>query len=140
MVIERRELGGREIDHERLWLSVALAGAALVVLWVAAGHEELPRVICPFRHLTGIPCVTCGGTRALLALTRGDVNTAFHWNPLVAAVSIAALIFLLYAAVVTALRAPRLRVRLAERDRTLFRATAWTAIASNWVFLILQGR
>jgi hypothetical protein len=140
MVIERRPLAGREVDHERLWLSVSLAGAALAILWVAAGHEELPRLICPFRHLTGIPCVACGGTRAILALTRGDVQAAFVWNPLVAAFAIAALVFLFYAAVVTALRAPRLRVRLAERDRSLFRAAAWTAIASNWVFLILQGR
>jgi hypothetical protein len=140
MVIERRPLAGREVDHERLWLSVALAGAALSVLWVAAGHEELPRVICPFRHLTGIPCLTCGGTRALLALTRGEVQAAFLWNPLVAVFAIAAAIWLLYAAVVTVLRAPRVRVRLAERDRVLFRAAAWAAIAGNWVFLILQGR
>ncbi len=94
MVIERRPLAGREVDHERLWLSVALAGAALVVLWVAAGHEELPHVICPFRHLTGIPCVTCGGTRAVLALTRGEVQAAFLWNPLVAVFAIAALVWL----------------------------------------------
>ena len=140
MVIERRALAGREIDHERLWLSVALAGAALVVLWVAAGHEELPRVICPFRQITGIPCFTCGGTRAILALSRGDVQAAFIWNPLVAVGAIVALVWLAYAAVVTVLRAPRLRVRLGERDRVLFRAAAWTAIASNWVFLILQGR
>ena len=140
MVIERRPLAGREVDHERLWLSVALAGAALAVLWVAAGHEELPRVICPFRHFTGIPCITCGGTRAILALTRGDVQAAIVWNPLVAIAAIAALAWLAYAAIVTALRAPRLRVRLAERDRVLFRAAAWTAIAGNWVFLILQGR
>lgn len=140
MVIERRPLTGREVDHERLWLSVALAGAALVVLWLASGHEELPRLMCPFRHLTGIPCFTCGGTRAVLALTRGDVQAAFVWNPLVAASALAASVWLFYAAVVTALRAPRLRVRLAERDRLLFRAAAWTAIASNWVFLILAGR
>jgi ascorbate-specific PTS system EIIC-type component UlaA len=140
MVFERRPLAGREVDHERLWLSVALAGAALVVLWVAAGHEELPRVICPFRHLTGIPCFTCGGTRAVLALTRGDVRAAFLWNPLVAISAIAALAWLVYAAIVTTLRAPRLRVRLAERDRFVFRAAAWTAITGNWVFLILQGR
>jgi hypothetical protein len=140
MLIERRPLAGREVDHERLWLSVALAGAALVVLWVAAGHEELPRLICPFRHLTGIPCFTCGGTRAVLALTRGDVHAAFEWNPLVAVSAIAALVWLFYAAVVTALRAPRVRVRLAERDRSVLRALAWSAITGNWVFLILQGR
>lgn len=140
MFIERRPLAGREVDHERLWLSVALAGAALVVLWIAAGHEELPRLICPFRHITGIPCFTCGGTRAVLALARGDVRAAFVWNPLVAASAIAAAMWLFYAAVVTVLSAPRVRVRLAERDRSVIRALAWAAIAGNWVFLILQGR
>jgi hypothetical protein len=140
MVIERRALAAREVDHERLWLSVALAGAALVVLWVAAGHEELPRVLCPFRHLTGVPCVACGGTRALLALTRGELQAAFFWNPLVAVSAIAALAWLAYAAVVTLLRAPRLRVRLGARDRFLFRTAAWTALVGNWMFLILQGR
>jgi hypothetical protein len=140
MVIERRPLAGREVDHERLWLSVALAGAALVVLWLASGHEEAPSLICPFRHLTGIPCFTCGGTRAVLALTRGDLQAALVWNPLVAVGAIAAMAWLVYAAVVTALRAPRLRVRLAERDKVVFRAAAWTVIAGNWVFLILQGR
>jgi Protein of unknown function (DUF2752) len=140
MVIERRSLAAREVDHERLWLSVALAGAALVVLWVASGHEELPRVICPFRHLTGIPCFACGGTRALLSLARGEVQAAFIWNPLVAVSALAGLAWLLYAAVVTVLRAPRLRVRLGTRDRFLFRAAAWTVLVGNWMFLILQGR
>jgi hypothetical protein len=140
MVIEHRALAAREVDHERLWLSVALAGAALVVLWMASGHEELPRLLCPFRHLTGIPCVACGGTRAILALTRGEVQTAFLWNPLVAVSALVALAWLLYAAVVTVLATPRLRVRLGERDRFLVRATAWTALTANWMFLILQGR
>ena len=140
MVIERRALAAREVDHERLWLSVALAGAALVVLWVASGHEELPPLICPFRHLTGIPCVGCGGTRALLALARGEVQAAFFWNPLVALTAIGALAWLLYAAVVTLLSAPRLRVRLAARDRFLFRTAAWAVLVGNWMFLILQGR
>src|SRR3712207_7296695 len=30
-----------------------------------------------FRALTGVPCVTCGATRAATALLQGDVATAF---------------------------------------------------------------
>jgi hypothetical protein len=140
MVIERRALAAREIDHERLWLSVALAGAALVVLWIASGHEELPLIICPFRRITSIPCLTCGGTRAILALARGDLGVALHWNPLVACAGLVSAAWLVYAAAVTVLRAPRLRIRLGEREGTLLRAAVWLVIAGNWMFLILQGR
>jgi hypothetical protein len=140
MVIERRALAAREIDHERLWLSIALAGAALVVFWIAAGHEELPLILCPFRTITGIPCLTCGGTRALLALVRGDLGTALFWNPLVACAGVVGAAWLVYAAAVTIFRAPRLRIRLGERERTLCHAGVWAVVASNWVFLILQGR
>jgi hypothetical protein len=140
MVIEHRRLADREVDHERLWLSLALAGAAILWVWFASGHDELPRLLCPFREITGIPCVGCGGTRAMLALARGDLQAAFSWNPLVASAAIAGVAWLLYAAIVTALRAPRFRVRLGDRDRLLFRTAAWTAIASNWLFLILHGR
>lgn len=38
---------------------------------------------CPIHALTGYYCPGCGGTRALLALGRGDVATAAHQNALV---------------------------------------------------------
>lgn len=140
MVLERRALGAREIDHERLWLSIALASAALVVFWIASGHEELPRVICPFRAITGIPCLSCGGTRALLALAHGDVRAALVWNPLVALGAIAGAAWLLYAAVVILLQTPRLRLRLDTRDRLAVRLAAGFVLVGNWIFVIAQGR
>lgn len=36
---------------------------------------------CPFKLVTGLPCLTCGMTRCLVALTQGDVRQAFHWHP-----------------------------------------------------------
>ena len=38
-------------------------------------------VCCPFHLITGIPCPGCGMTRAFLALAKGDLITAFHYNP-----------------------------------------------------------
>ncbi len=40
--------------------------------------------ICPWRALTHVPCPGCGGTRALLSLSRLDIPGAFALNPLVA--------------------------------------------------------
>lgn len=35
---------------------------------------------CPLRALTGLDCPGCGGTRAVHALTHGDIETAFDHN------------------------------------------------------------
>lgn len=37
---------------------------------------------CPLRELTGLDCPGCGGTRAVHALTQGDIGTAFDHNAL----------------------------------------------------------
>jgi hypothetical protein len=45
---------------------------------------------CPLRRWTGIPCLTCGGTRAVVSLAEGDPVGAFSLNP---AVTVAAVAF-----------------------------------------------
>ena len=37
---------------------------------------------CPFRTLTGLPCLTCGTGRAGRAFLHGDLVAAFHFHPL----------------------------------------------------------
>ena len=37
---------------------------------------------CPLKAFTGLDCPLCGATRATFALFRGDVTTAFDFNPL----------------------------------------------------------
>jgi len=56
---------------------LCLAGfAALLAFWY---FLDLP---CVFRHLTGIPCITCGMTRAWTAALQGDFSTAFRQHPM----------------------------------------------------------
>jgi hypothetical protein len=37
---------------------------------------------CTFRQVTGVPCPSCGATRAGLALAQGDLMAALSFNPL----------------------------------------------------------
>lgn len=141
MTVEWRRLRAQETDHERLWLSVGLAGAALALLWQASGPSELPVFRCPFKAMTGgWPCVTCGGTRAFFALMRGAPLEALRWNPLVTLTLIAFACYGVYAAIVATFDLPRVRVTWPASQSTLLRAGAWTLLAANWIFLIADHR
>lgn len=59
-----------------LGVVVALAGTA----WRTGAVNDGP-TICPFRLLTGLPCPGCGTTRALTALSAGDLSAALSLNP-----------------------------------------------------------
>jgi Protein of unknown function (DUF2752) len=140
MTYEWRHLHARELDHERLWASVALAGVVVLALGQVSASLEVPIPLCPLKHITGIPCPTCGGTRALRALGHGAFLAALRWNPLVTLTALALLPFLVYAALVTVLGWPRVRVLFAPADQRWLRIAAWVAILANWAFLILDHR
>jgi len=40
------------------------------------------RSACLFLNLTGVPCPSCGMTRAYILLLRGDISQAFYYHPL----------------------------------------------------------
>ena len=65
---------------ERLALGIAgLALASPATRWVADRLAE-QQSLCPLLRLTGVPCPSCGGTRAALNLLAGDPVTALSLN------------------------------------------------------------
>lgn len=122
---------GRQLGF--LWGGAVLLCAAAAP-WTPALAQGMPA--CPFRELLGVPCLTCGSTRALAALTRIDLGAAFDWNPLVAGAGI-----LFIAGGVVALGAALAGVEVrAPRPTALLRAALAAAIAANWAFLVAAGR
>ena len=59
--------------------------AFLLIGLLALAAHAAGVVICPLKRFTGIPCPTCGTTRACVALLKGDVAGAFGLNPLATA-------------------------------------------------------
>ena len=51
---------------------------------------------CPFKKLFGVPCPTCGMTRAFWCLLEGNVKGAFYYHPLWPVAIIAAILMILY--------------------------------------------
>jgi len=117
-------------------------GAALVAFgllgaaWLRLG---LPTPVCQFHSLTGLPCITCGGTRCLRHLFSGDIATAISWNPLVFFGAILAGLFAVYLVAASVLGWPRLRIReVTGADLRIFRAALAGIVLVNWIYLLLR--
>jgi hypothetical protein len=136
MKIVRRRLAANELDAELLWLGILGVGGLFAVVWLMLG---LPTPHCLFRAITGVPCLTCGGTRCARFLLAGHPDAALGWNPLVFAGIVLAAVFLAYAAAVVAFSLPRLRVRFdTPREADIARVAVAAVAVANWIYLIFR--
>jgi len=124
--------GGRKLGL--LWGAVALALLVLSPLAPALAGA-LPE--CFFRRVTGVPCLTCGGTRATLALLAGLLPAALQANPLVTA---ALLVLVVGGLAAGALALAGRGVTDPERLPGWARPAVLVVLAANWLWLISQGR
>ena len=136
MRVEFRRLRTGEPDHELIWLAVSIGAAIAGIAWLAL---QLPWPDCTFRRLTGFPCLTCGATRASLALLHGDVGAAWRLNPLVCVIAWTVACFDLYALIVLTSGARRFRICWPNR---MVRRLALSALGlvgvMNWIYLLQQ--
>lgn len=96
---------------------------------------------CRFKGWFGIPCGTCGITRALLLLQHGDLWLALRMNPLLIAATVAALCYTPIAWLLWLGKLPRPRLAApSPAGRWLLLGLALGAFFLNWGFLIMDGR
>lgn len=127
------------LERAPRWPGRPLWAVAVIAVWgsmVAAIHawdraQGSATPTCLFRAMTGAPCATCGGTRAVFALARGDPGAALGHNPLVA-------VAVVLGAAWAALRlgaARRLVIACEQRARWASWVAAVIAVAANWVYV-----
>jgi hypothetical protein len=112
-----------------------LAAAAVALLRL----DRIPLTLCVFKGLTGLPCPTCGSTRALGRLFALDFAGALAMNPFTTLVAVLVAGW----AVADLALLPRRRVLDLEVRKPLgfaLRVAALVLFLANWVYLIATGR
>ncbi len=99
--------------------------------------------VCLFKKITSLPCPSCGSTRSVLSLLKGDLSGAFLLNPLgfiILAVIVIAPVWILYDVI---FRKATLYRFFGKAE--LFLQRKWVAISAilivilNWIWNIYKG-
>lgn len=113
--------------------------AVVALLLVARHYEHIPLrpPECSFKEAFGIPCVGCGGTRAMIALAKGRAIEAFRFNP-AAVLGVAACALWLASGLSRYLLATP-EPTPAEQKRRIVRNASVAAVLLflNWIYLLL---
>lgn len=127
------------IDPEKafgvLFGSLLLAACVAVL---ALPPAALPR--CVLYESTGIPCPSCGLTRAVRLLADGQFRSAFAAQPLGALAALALWVWVAYSWIVVVGRLPRVRLTIARREWRWIIAAAALAVIANWYYVWVQPR
>ncbi len=100
-------------------------------------QEHIDLGICGLRQALGVPCLSCGSTRATFALFDGDFLTAFATQPLVISLYFLVGIWGL-ASLWTFLRDRKLVLDLTRTEDIVFKVSLVLLPLLNWAYLIWQ--
>jgi hypothetical protein len=112
-----------------------LAAAAVSLLHL----DRLPLTLCVFKGLTGLPCPTCGSTRALGRLFALDLAGAVATNPFVTLVAVVIAAWAIADLVLLPSRRA-LEISVSPRLGLVLRVGALALFLANWVYLMAAGR
>lgn len=138
----RRSLGGRPDRGPRdVEVALLVAAPAALVLARASTLAGIGRAAgtCWIHATLGLPCPTCGVTRAAIALAHGDWHAAFFVQPLVTALVVLAALYVPWAIGVVGLGWKPLRIELRGRSRRPLRWALVGIVLANWGYLIHAG-
>lgn len=130
--ITRRPSFPGEWNHELIWPIAFIA--SMVGAW-GFFHLGLETPGCIFHGLTHLPCLGCGGTRCVRALTQFNFVDAFKFHPAFFIAFVLAILWTLYS-VIFWLRRDTLRLRFSikEDQRNKLTLLAIIFVGLHWAW------
>ena len=65
-----------------LLFTACIAGYIWLFIGMSEEHGKSKLEVCFIKKITNIPCPSCGSTRSILSLIKGDFMEAFYINPM----------------------------------------------------------
>jgi hypothetical protein len=88
---------------------------------------------CPLRDVTGLPCLTCGGTHTAVSLANGRWWEALQANPLVAVGLVLFLVWIIYGLLATAFPTLRRGLLVTRGEKRTARWLAALLLMAAWI-------
>ncbi len=114
-------------------LALGIVWTVLVGVFVLLKPAGSDATLCVFRNVTGLPCPTCGSSRAALAVVQGRPLEAIVFNPFVTVAGALAIAWL----TVRVGFGRRIGIDLSTRQRRLVWVVIGALLGANWVYVIL---
>ena len=116
-----------------------LWAVAIVLVWLAVVELTVlfapGATMCNFKRWTGVPCPTCGMTRGVTSVARGEIAAGFAYNPLFLSVTLGFVLLL----TARLLFRQTLRLQTGPNERRVLWGLGILLIAVNWIYLMLAG-
>jgi hypothetical protein len=112
-------------------------GSLAIMALFAARYLPLTDMMpsCLFKTFTGFPCPTCGTTRSLVHLAKGDLQGSLFMNPAFALSMILTLLWFLYNTIIVLFDTSRFTLSLTRPEFDAVRVAALALLLLNWYYL-----
>lgn len=135
------------MSRNKLYAILAAACAAgytwLLLTYFHTVSNESDFGVCLFKQVTGIPCPSCGTTRSVLSILKGDILEGILWNPF--GIIIILILFIFPVWIILDVLSRKDTLFNVYNQTELFLKRKWIAIPAillvlvNWIWNIVKG-